>query len=434
MFETCVDGVRRVGIFLVHAEIGGRGSRLLVLPYWKDTEMVPIESLTMYEDLEALEHLRPDWEALLDAYPLATTFSTLEWLLPWWRAFGGSDQLRVLTLRDASSSLLGIAPLTLTTLRGFPMPLHLLRLMGDGSHDSDNLDLPVRCGYQAEFSHALLDWMERNAGDWDVCQLHTLPSQSLVGTQLLDDLRVRGWKCFISRQPQSVVELPESWESYLKGISKKERGKIGLRARRLEKKYKVQIRKCAQEGELDLFLEALFELHGKHWQLQGLPGTMHSSARRQFYHELAPLLLACQRLEFWVLELEGKIVAAQFGFRHKDTVFSLQEGFDPAYSSDSVGYVLRSQVLKQVISDGIRKYDFLGGTDDSKGRWGAQVKNYLNIDFARPLTRGSLHLTIKYKSAGTKAWLRTHLPASVWQALKSVRELPWKAEPRRSAS
>jgi len=425
MFETGVDGVRRVGVFSLHAEMGGRGSRLLVLPDGKDTEMAPNEKLTMqtYENLEALEYLRPDWEALLAEYPLATTFSTLEWLLPWWRAFGGSDRLRVLALRDASSSLLGVAPLALTTLRGFPTPLHLLRLMGDGSHDSDNLDLPVRCGYQAEFSRALLDWMERNAGDWDVCQLNTLPSQSLVGTQLLDDLRVRGWKWFIATQPQSVVELPETWESYLKGISSKERGKIGLRARRLEKKYRVKLRKCAEEGELDHFLEALFELHGKHWHLRGLPGTMHSSARRQFYHESARLLLARQRLEFWVLELDGKIVAAQFGFRHGDTVFSLQEGFDPAYSSDSVGYVLRSKILKQLIADRIRKYDFLASTDDSKVRWGAEVNKYLNIAFARPLTRGSFHLTIKYKSVETKAWLRNHSPASVWQALKSVREL-----------
>lgn len=245
-----------------------------------------------------------------------------------------------------------------------------------------------------------------------------------MGTRLLRDLKARNWRAFTSARPQSVVELPESWESYLKGLSSKERGKIGLRTRRLEKKYKIQIRKCAEEVELDSFLAALFDLHGKHWQLRNLPGTLHSPARRQFYRELARLLLARHRLEFWVLELDGKIVATQFGLRHGDTVFSLQEGFDPEHSSDSVGYVLRSQVLRQLIADGIRHYDFLGGTDDSKVRWGAQVKSYLNLDFARPRTRGSLHLSLKHRSVEAKGWLRTRLPQPLLRVLKRRRTLP----------
>src|SRR5437773_11842234 len=122
-------------------------------------------------------------------------------------------------------------------------------------------------------------------------------------------------------------------------------------------------------------------------------------ARQKFYHECARQLLAKRRLEFWVLELEGRIVAAQLGLRHENVVFSLQEGFDPEFSSDSVGYVLRAQVLKRLIAAGVRRYDFLGGTDESKTRWGAVVGSYLNFDFARPFSRGSLPLRLKYKGA-----------------------------------
>jgi CelD/BcsL family acetyltransferase involved in cellulose biosynthesis len=243
----------------------------------------------------------------------------------------------------------------------------------------------------------------------------------------LNLLKARGWKTFVSSRPQSVVELPNTWEAYLKRLSSKERGKIGLRARRLKKKYHIEIRKCTEESELDVALKALFELHGKHWQLRGLPGTLHAPERRRFYRELAGLLLACQRLEMWLLEADGKIVATQFGLRYGNTVFSLQEGFDPEYSADSVGYVLRSQVLKNLIAAGIRKYDFLGGADDSKLRWGAEVRNYLNLEFARPWTRGSVHLQLKYKTSETKAWLREYLPAAAWQTLKRLTGRGYKA-------
>jgi len=377
-------------------------------------------TITVCDSLESLEHLRPEWDALLGEYPFSTVFSTYEWLVPWWRAFAGADRLQVLAFRDDSSTLIGLAPLALTTVGAFPVSLRLLRLMADGSHDSDNLDLPVRPGREASVSRGLLNWMQQNAARWDVCELNTLPSHSLAGACVLEDLAQRRWKYFTSTQPQTVVELAESWESHLKGISSKERGKIGLRTRRLEKKYEVRIRRCDQEGEIDSLLQALYELHGKHWQLRGLPGTLHSPARRQFYGELARHLHARRRLEFWVLELHGKVVAAQFGLRHGTTVFSLQEGFDPDYAADSVGYVLRSQVLKQLIADGVRRYDFLGGTDESKMRWGAELKNYLNLHFARPWSRGSAQLFLKNESTNAKRWLRGHLPAGAWASLKGA--------------
>jgi CelD/BcsL family acetyltransferase involved in cellulose biosynthesis len=385
-------------------------------------EMASDQNLTIsvHETLESLEHLRPEWDSLLGEYPYSTTFSTYEWLVSWWRAFASKDRLLVLALRDATSTLVGLAPMALTTRSAFPVRLRILRLMGDGSHDSDNLDLPVRSGFETASTQKLLEWMQQNRELWDICELNTLPAHSAVGTKLLPELRRRQWKCFTSTRPQTVVELAETWESYLKRISSKERGKIGLRTRRLEKKYEVRIRRCTEEAEINPLLQALYELHGKHWQLRGLPGTLSSPARRQLYGELARLLLARHQLEFWLLELKEKVVAAQFGLRHGNTVFSLQEGFDPDYSADSVGYVLRSQVLKQLIAEGVRRYDFLGGTDESKIRWGGEVRSYLNLQFARPFSRGSLHLNFKNKGIQTKDWLRSHLPAGVWKGLKDT--------------
>jgi CelD/BcsL family acetyltransferase involved in cellulose biosynthesis len=377
-------------------------------------------TIVVHDSLESLEPLRPEWNALLGGYPSSTIFSTYEWLVSWWRAFGGPDRLLVLAFRDSDSTLVGLATLAVTVRRAFPLSLRLLRMMGDGSHDSDNLDFPVRPGYEEAFSRGLLDWMEQNSGLWDVCELNTLPADSFLGARLPGDLASRKWKCISSTRPQTVVELGGSWEEYLKKLSSKERGKIGLRARRLEKKFEVRVHRCSEEREIDGLLAALFELHNKHWQLRSLPGTLHLPARRQFYRELSRLLLARGRLEFWILELNGKIVAAQFSLRYGTTVFSLQEGFDPEHASDSVGYVLRSRVLEQLIAEGVHRYDFLGGTDDSKMRWGGELKNYTNLRFARPASRGRIYLAMKSGSGKSKHWLRNHLPAGVWGGFKSA--------------
>lgn len=377
-------------------------------------------NIQVYDTLESLGHLRDDWESLLEAYPHATTFSTWEWLVPWWRAFGGQDRLRVLAAYDGGC-LAGLGLLSLTSLRVWGSNLRVLRLWGDGTHDSDNLDLPLRPGYEVRFIQAVFRWLVDHDHEWDLCQLRTLPAQSPAAHCLVEELKARRWTPYFSTPPQSVIDLPETWEEYAKSLSAKERGKIGLRFRKLEKKYKLEIRKCTAESELDTCLGALRELHRRHWEQRGLPGTLHVPARQQFYRELAVSLLAKHRLEFWILSLDGKIVAAQFGMRHGKTVFSLQEGFDPEYSSDSVGYVLRSQVLKTLIADGVRRYDFLGGTDESKLRWGAKVNSYLNLEFARAHSKGSLYLGFRHKGAETKSWFRARVPNAILNAWRRVR-------------
>ena len=184
---------------------------------------------------------------------------------------------------------------------------------------------------------------------------------------------------------------------------------MGLRSRRLERHYDVRYIKCS-ENQLDPALDAFFRLHQERWRRLGEPGAFALAERRQFYRELARRLLKRGLLEFWLLDLNRKTVAAQFAFRYGKTVFSSQEGFDPAYSSDSVGYVLRAHVLKQLIADGVRRYDFLAGQEEAKTRWGARLGHYLDIDFARPHTAGSLYLEGLGLATATKEQLRARLP------------------------
>jgi len=80
--------------------------------------------------------------------------------------------------------------------------------------------------------------------------------------------------------------------------------------------------------------------------------------------------------------------------------------------------VLRAHVLRVLIGQGVRQYDFLGGEDPSKDRWGAQVGSYADIHFARPLTQGALYLRMDQAVRDLKNWLRTNLPAALLRALR----------------
>ena len=61
-----------------------------------------------YRSLEELQPLVASWKTLLAQYPLATTFSTPEWLFPWWRNFGKNQELLVAGF-FADAQLVGLA-------------------------------------------------------------------------------------------------------------------------------------------------------------------------------------------------------------------------------------------------------------------------------------------------------------------------------------
>lgn len=391
-----------------------------------------------YRSLDELERLRPCWEELLASYPLATTFSTAEWLLPWWRSFGKDQELLVVGSFDESSRLVGLAPLSLSRVRvAKAISLRLLRLMGDGSQDSDNLDLPVRPGFEDRFAESLLQFLESQRSSWDFAELNTMPPGSPGADALRRRLGQRKWVAIEKRRPASAIALPATWEEFLQRLSAKERGKIAYYGKRLEKKYQVRFYRCESESDLSGCLEALFNLHQKHWQIAGQPGSFASTERRQFYLDLGRTLLAQGLLEFWLLDLNGQPAAAQFGFRFANTVSQLQEGYDRKYSTDSVGYILRARVIQEMIARGMRTYDFLGGEPGYKAKWGAQAGYYEDLQFARPFSAGAAYVQARNHAGRGKSWLRRNLPGTAWGVLHKmnvgIRRRDRKARPPMNA-
>ncbi len=369
-----------------------------------------------YRSLEELSSLRAAWDELLSKSLHASTFCTWEWLSSWWTAFGKNSELFVLGLFD-SSELVGLAPLAISKERAGLFTLRVLRFLGDGSGDSDNLDFPVQPGMEPLFAECLVEYLRHSSKKWDLCLLNTAPASSPVATSIMQSLKSSSWTNFNYSSRCSEVPLPETWEEYSKCLSSEDRKNLVRYTRRLHARYSARIYRCSDPDQLPSTLSELFRLHQERWTSAGKPGAFASVERRQFYGQLSALLLSRGELELWVLELNGEIAAVQFGFRYRDTVFQLQEGYSLAHGSDRVGFVLRGEVLKTLISEGARTYDFLGGEDSYKARWGALAGTYRHIHFARSFSIGAAWLQIADKTSKGKEWLRKKIPANAWNLL-----------------
>ena len=97
------------------------------------------------------------WNDLVAASAADSIFLTHEWLTSWWDAFRADRELKLIVCTEGDGEVVGVIPLYRTRVRTeLRYPLELLRLVGDGTFDSDNLDVIARRGYEDRVVGALL--------------------------------------------------------------------------------------------------------------------------------------------------------------------------------------------------------------------------------------------------------------------------------------
>ncbi len=171
--------------------------------------------VTTCHSWEMLEKWIPSWDAILGENQSLSIFSTPEWLGSWWKAFGANKRMIALGFSTEENTLVGLAPFYLDEIQS-PLfgKLARLRLIGDGSGDSDGLDVIVRPGFEGSCAQALLRWLTEHR-DWDVCSLSAMSERSAVAKALLHELTGVAWPFLSESCPNSAIHLPGSWAQYV---------------------------------------------------------------------------------------------------------------------------------------------------------------------------------------------------------------------------
>ena len=230
-------------------------------------------TISVWNNAKEIERILPEWETLLEQVPSATIFSTWEWLGSWWRSFGHGE-LFVLGFYHAGE-LVGLAPLCVTQRSvGVSVKLKVLCFLGDGSGDSDNLDIIAKSGYEDAVAEALLQRLKASSGPWQLVQLNTMPSTSPVAARLVPHMESREWATFERSKPASSIDLPDTWKEYLGRLASEDRNNLIRYRKRLSKRYAAKFYQAATREEVDFCLQTLFRLHQQRWQLRGESGEL----------------------------------------------------------------------------------------------------------------------------------------------------------------
>ena len=247
---------------------------------------IVVSKITVDEFLK----MKEEWNSLLHESGSDTVFLTWEWLTSWWKAYGTGKELCILKAhRDGKT--VGMAPFYRKKISRFGIQLYALAFLGDGSADSDYLDLISIKGEEEGVVSGVFDYLSRAASYWDILLLNEMPETSPHLWFVRDILTEKEWFLEKTDVPCVYLHLPSDWETYLKTLKPRMRTKIRSLTNKLEKDFDVTFNKCNYGEELRPCLESLFNLHNRRWNDEGKKGVFLSEAKHHFYWEMSPLFL-----------------------------------------------------------------------------------------------------------------------------------------------
>ena len=218
--------------------------------------------------------------------------------------------------------------------------------------------------------------------EWDALSLFSLSEESPTLALLPEAARSRG--CAVEIVQQEVCpgrDLPENWEEYVAGLTKKHRHELRRKLRRLNTAEGARWYSLTDPLEVEDAMGDFLEL---------LAMSRHDKAefltpqREKFFRALASTLSREGLLSLFFMEIEGSRVASAMTFDYGGSRLLYNSGYNPAFGYYSVGLLLKALSVKNAIEDGKSYYDFLRGNERYKYHLGGIDKPIYNMVISRP--------------------------------------------------
>jgi CelD/BcsL family acetyltransferase involved in cellulose biosynthesis len=267
--------------------------------------------------------------------------------------------------RDGEGNIFAILPL----YRWRHWPLTVVRFLGHGA--GDLLGPICGPGHRADAAIALRRLLDTPPWRWDAFVGENLPGDEGWSAQLRGSV--------LRREGNPVLRTTGGFDQFLAGRSQNFRQQVRAQERRLARRYDLRYRRTTDADKLDDDLDTLFRLHAASWGNASSFGGPRAAFHRAFAHRA----FESGWLRLWLLELDGRAVAALYGFRVGGSESFFQSGRDPAFERESIGSVLIAHAVRTALDDGVCECNFLRGHEAYKYRFANEDHGLESVCVAR---------------------------------------------------
>jgi CelD/BcsL family acetyltransferase involved in cellulose biosynthesis len=346
---------------------------------------------TIITSWQQLSDLQDEWNSLLRSSSSDTIFLSWEWIQAWRSVVGENIELLVIAVHDQDGRLVGIAPFYKYQLTFLGLiPFKALRILADYATGSEYPDWIVSPDCEEEALSAITQALLNAQQLWDLIWMPRIAGWTGAYARITQAAHRSGMLVHSRTDAFSNIILPKSFYIYEHQFSSKRRKNLRRIRSHLLSSPGVDVIYCQEQSEIPRFLNALFDLHHRRRTILGDPGCfIRKPSEADFYRQFVPLALDRGWLRLCALIQDDVMQAVQIGYVYNDEYLAMQEGFNPNFIN-GVGNVLRHVSIENLIDEGLKSYDFLGGVSEHKRLWHAEERLGHDLLIARPSFKNRL--------------------------------------------
>jgi len=319
----------------------------------------------------------------------------------------------LLTFRDRAQQLIGIAPwfVEYSHTRG-----SVIRTLGCGAVCSEYVTVLSAPEHEHIVADELAVWLGIDGAGapagplsaWDALCFECVPTEDLAAFRLADySLEAGSLTTRVTGQNVWRIALPETWEQFLRDLSRSHRKQILRSLRELWDTGRAKLTIASDPADLPRFMDQMIDLHQRRWQAAGEPGVFSNPAFAAFLREVAPRMLATESLQLSLLELDGRPAAADFHLLGGTAQFVYQGGIEPEMRDESPGRLLTALLIRGAIEEHRTTFDFLRGDESYKAHYRAVPVPTQNIHVVPQRTASRLRHSLWLAGITAKNLVKT---------------------------
>ena len=354
------------------------------------------------KEVNDFQLLKDEWNILLKKSIIDDNiFLTWEWLSTWWEHFGQERRLLILLVEEGNK-VLAIVPLMLSRYKVKRFGnIKKVEFVGVPHSDYHNFIILEK---EKECLRNIINYLKYEVSGWNWIELREIVESTLTNKLLkeifLDSsikLRKKEHACSIC----PYVSLPKSFDVFMKNLNRNLRHNLNRSLRRLKQSYSVELKDYKDSGfSLDEAMDLFIKLHEMRWKERGLPGVFEKegSAFRDFHLSVAKCFAENGWLGLYFFTLNDEPVSALYTFEYGQKLYGYLSGFDPKYSSHSIGSISMLFLFEECIKRGLREVDMLRGVETYKNSWTSTYRRNLEIRLVHEDLRSIFYNWISWKN------------------------------------
>jgi CelD/BcsL family acetyltransferase involved in cellulose biosynthesis len=221
---------------------------------------------------------------------------------------------------------------------------------------------------------------------WRRFEARNLRPADRFGQQLLRAAAKVGLAPVVGEDEQTVVlDLPTSWDEYLRSMDKRDRHEILRKRRRFAERLPSALLRYADSTTVEHDVDSFIRLHrGSRGEKSGFM----TARRAAFFRDLAGRFVVRGELSLAMLDIDERAIASLFAFEIGSALHVYNASYDLHLAAIAPGFELTRRLIEDAIARRLTTVDFMRGTERFKFDFGGTIVSLKQVRIASP-ARGS---------------------------------------------